>query len=151
MSSTTTNIGLTKMATGETIGQWSDANNGSGGNLDIIDTKMGPVGATSLQAQINALSSQLAGFDGNRMASANRTSISAIIAAVTATANNSISIVGTNTSVGNSLGGGGDSCIMLCKYFSNDNIINYVIIGRQITIGKINTSTEEVTIVKQYA
>lgn len=41
MSSTTTNIGLVKMASGETIGQWSDANNGSGANLDKIDTAIG--------------------------------------------------------------------------------------------------------------
>lgn len=41
MSSTTTNLGLVKMASGETIGQWSDANNGSGGNLDKIDTAVG--------------------------------------------------------------------------------------------------------------
>lgn len=59
MSSTTTNLGLTKMTNSETIGQWSNANNGSGGNLDIIDTKMGPVGNTSLQAQVNALNSQI--------------------------------------------------------------------------------------------
>lgn len=61
MSSTTPNIGLTKVdrAGGETVGQWSDANNGSGGNLDIIDTKMGAVGNTSLQAQINTLNSKI--------------------------------------------------------------------------------------------
>ena len=41
MSSTTTNLGLVKMASGETIGQWSDANNGSGQNLDKIDTAIG--------------------------------------------------------------------------------------------------------------
>ena len=41
MSSTTTNLGLVKMASGETIGQWSDANNGSGANLDKIDTAIG--------------------------------------------------------------------------------------------------------------
>lgn len=41
MSSTTPNLGLVKMASGETIGQWSDANNGSGANLDKIDTAIG--------------------------------------------------------------------------------------------------------------
>ena len=41
MSSTTTNLGLVKMASGETIRQWSDANNGSGANLDKIDTAIG--------------------------------------------------------------------------------------------------------------
>ena len=57
--STTTNIGLTKVASSATIGDWSDANNGSGGNLDIIDAKMGAVGNTSLQAQINTLNSNI--------------------------------------------------------------------------------------------
>ena len=49
MSSTTTNLGLVKMASGETIGQWSDANNGSGQNLDKIDTAIG-----TLNSQIGA-------------------------------------------------------------------------------------------------
>lgn len=43
MSSQTTNLGLVKMASGETIGQWSDANNGSGANLDKIDTAIGNI------------------------------------------------------------------------------------------------------------
>lgn len=50
MSSTTTNLGLVKMASGETIGQWSDANNGSGGNLDKIDTAVG-----NLNSQIDPI------------------------------------------------------------------------------------------------
>ena len=50
MSSTTTNLGLVKMASGETIGQWSDANNGSGANLDKIDTAIG-----NLNSQITSL------------------------------------------------------------------------------------------------
>lgn len=59
MSTQTTNIGLTKVVSSETIGDFSNAMNGSGGNLDIIDTKMGAVGNTSLQAQITALNSQM--------------------------------------------------------------------------------------------
>lgn len=55
MSSTTPNIGLTKTTSAETIGQNWAASNDSGGNFDIIDTKMGPVGNTSLQAQISPL------------------------------------------------------------------------------------------------
>lgn len=58
MSSRTTNIGLEKVTSDQTIGDLQESMNGSGGNMDIIDTKMGPVGSTSLQAQINALSSQ---------------------------------------------------------------------------------------------
>lgn len=54
MSSTTTNLGLVKMASGETIGQWSDANNGSGANLDKIDTAIG-----NLNSQIGTLNSKL--------------------------------------------------------------------------------------------
>ena len=50
MSSTTTNLGLVKMASGETIGQWSDANNGSGANLDKIDTAIG-----NLNSQIGSI------------------------------------------------------------------------------------------------
>ena len=60
MSSTTPNLGLTKTTAAETIGQNWAASNDSGGNFDIIDTKMGAVGNTSLQAQVTALSSQLA-------------------------------------------------------------------------------------------
>ena len=60
MSSTTPNIGLTKTTAAETIGQNWAASNDSGGNFDIIDTKMGAVGNTSLQAQVDALSSQIA-------------------------------------------------------------------------------------------
>ena len=59
MSSTTPNIGLTKTTAAETIGQNWAASNDSGGNFDIIDTKMGAVGNTSVQAQLDALSSQL--------------------------------------------------------------------------------------------
>ena len=59
MSTQTPNIGLTKVVSSETIGDFSNAMNGSGGNLDIIDTKMGAVGGTSLQAQITALNSQI--------------------------------------------------------------------------------------------
>ena len=60
MSSTTPNIGLTKTTAAETIGQNWAASNDSGGNFDIIDTKMGAVGNTSLQAQVDAISSQIA-------------------------------------------------------------------------------------------
>lgn len=59
MSSRTTNIGLEKVTSDQTIGDLQESMNGSGGNMDIIDTKMGPVGNTSLQAQVNALNSQL--------------------------------------------------------------------------------------------
>lgn len=65
MSSTTTNLGLVKMASGETIGQWSDANNGSGGNLDKIDTAVGNLNShigtdnsrvgTDVQTYLNSL------------------------------------------------------------------------------------------------
>ena len=58
MSSTTPNIGLTKTTAAETIGQNWAASNDSGGNFDIIDTKMGAVGNTSLQAQVTALNSK---------------------------------------------------------------------------------------------
>ena len=61
MSRTTTNLGLTAVTNSETIGDFSDAMNASGGNLDIIDGKMGAVGNTSLQAQINALNSKMTG------------------------------------------------------------------------------------------
>lgn len=60
MSSTTTNLGLTKTTAAETIGQTWAASNESGGNFDIIDTKMGAVGNTSLQAQVTALNSKIA-------------------------------------------------------------------------------------------
>lgn len=59
MSSTTPNIGLTKTTAAETIGQNWAASNDSGGNFDIIDTKMGAVGNTSLQAQVTALNSNI--------------------------------------------------------------------------------------------
>lgn len=59
MSSTTTNLGLVKMASGETIGQWSDANNGSGQNLDKIDTAIG-----TLNSQIGAIGEIVTG-NGN--------------------------------------------------------------------------------------
>ena len=85
------------------------------------------------------------------MIATNRSSVTQVVTAVTATENNSISIVSVNATVCNVLGGGSDSGIMLCKYFVSDNIINYVIIGRQITIGKINTTNEEITIVKTYS
>jgi len=58
MSRTTTNLGLTAVTNSETIGDFSDAMNASGGNLDIIDAKMGAVGNTSLQAQVTALNSK---------------------------------------------------------------------------------------------
>ena len=58
MSSTTPNIGMTKTTASETIGQNWAANNETGGNLDILDTKIGPVGNTSVQAQLDALNSQ---------------------------------------------------------------------------------------------
>lgn len=61
MSSTTPNIGMTKTTASETIGQNWAANNETGGNLDILDTKIGPVGNTSVQAQIDALNSKLTG------------------------------------------------------------------------------------------
>lgn len=60
MSSTTPNLGLTKTTAAETIGQNWAASNDSGGNFDIIDTKMGAVGNTSLQAQVTALNSNKA-------------------------------------------------------------------------------------------
>lgn len=63
MSSTTPNLGLTKTTAAETIGQNWAASNDSGGNFDIIDTKMGAVGATSLQAQVDALNSKKANAD----------------------------------------------------------------------------------------
>jgi len=59
MSRTTTNLGLTAVTNSETIGDFSDAMNASGGNLDIIDAKMGAVGNTSLQAQVTALNSKI--------------------------------------------------------------------------------------------
>ena len=59
MSSRTTNIGLEKVTSDQTIGDLQESMNGSGGNMDIIDTKMGPVGNTSLQAQVDALNSKL--------------------------------------------------------------------------------------------
>ena len=60
MSSTTPNLGLTKTTAAETIGQNWAASNDSGGNFDIIDTKMGAVGNTSVQAQLDALNSKIA-------------------------------------------------------------------------------------------
>ena len=54
MASTTTNIGLTKPA-GTDQALISAIN----GNMDIIDTKMGAVGNTSVQGQITALSDQI--------------------------------------------------------------------------------------------
>lgn len=57
MSSTTPNLGLTKTTAAETIGQNWAASNDSGGNFDIIDTKMGAVGNQSVQAQLDALNS----------------------------------------------------------------------------------------------
>ena len=60
MSSTTPNLGLTKTTAAETIGQNWAASNDSGGNFDIIDTKMGPVGNQSVQAQLDALNSKIA-------------------------------------------------------------------------------------------
>lgn len=59
MSSTTPNLGLTKTTAAETIGQNWAASNDSGGNFDIIDTKMGAVGNQSVQAQIDTLNSKL--------------------------------------------------------------------------------------------
>ncbi len=59
MSRTTTNLGLTAVTNSETIGDFSDAMNASGGNLDIIDGKIGQVGNTSLQEQVNTLNSKL--------------------------------------------------------------------------------------------
>lgn len=59
MSSTTPNLGLTKTTAAETIGQNWAASNESGGNFDIIDTKMGAVGSQSVQAQLDALNSKL--------------------------------------------------------------------------------------------
>lgn len=60
MSSTTPNLGLTKTTAAETIGQNWAASNDSGGNFDIIDTKMGAVGSTPVQAQLDALNSKMA-------------------------------------------------------------------------------------------
>lgn len=79
MSSTTPNLGLTKTTAAETIGQNWAASNDSGGNFDIIDTKMGAVGNTSLQAQVTALSSQIVsmpyfGAVQNKTISLNQTS-----------------------------------------------------------------------------
>ena len=54
MASTTTNIGLTKPA-GTDQALISAIN----GNMDIIDTKMGAVGNTSVQSQITSLSDQI--------------------------------------------------------------------------------------------
>lgn len=59
MSSTTPNLGLTKTTAAETIGQNWAASNDSGGNFDIIDTKMGAVGSQSVQEQLDALNSKL--------------------------------------------------------------------------------------------
>lgn len=56
MSSATTNLGLVKMASGETIGQWSDANNGSGQNLDKIDTAIGTLNSQLGGTKIFAIS-----------------------------------------------------------------------------------------------
>ena len=63
MSSTTPNLGLTKTTAAETIGQNWAASNDSGGNFDIIDTKMGPVGNQSVQAQLNALNSKMTNME----------------------------------------------------------------------------------------
>ena len=60
MASTTTNIGLTKPA-GTDQALISAIN----GNMDIIDTKMGAVGNTSVQGQITALSDQIATSDAS--------------------------------------------------------------------------------------
>ena len=57
MASTTTNIGLTKPA-GTDQALISAIN----GNMDIIDTKMGAVGNTSVQSQITSLSDQIATY-----------------------------------------------------------------------------------------
>ena len=59
MASTTTNIGLTKPA-GTDQALISAIN----GNMDIIDTKMGAVGNTSVQSQITSLSDQIASDSG---------------------------------------------------------------------------------------
>ena len=96
MSSTTPNLGLTAVTNSETIGDFSDAMNASGGNLDIIDGKMGAVGNTSLQAQITALNSKLAIKSHtvqNVTTDANASFISGLMVA------NAI-IVGVNASVG---------------------------------------------------
>lgn len=59
MSTLTPNIGLEKVTSSQTIGELQESMNGSGGNMDILDGKIGPVGATSLQAQVDALNSKI--------------------------------------------------------------------------------------------
>ncbi len=55
MATTTTNLGLKKPA-GTDQALISDINN----NMDILDTKIGAVGSTSVQSQINTLNSNIA-------------------------------------------------------------------------------------------
>lgn len=120
MSSTTTNLGLTKMTNSETIGQWSNANNGSGGNLDIIDTKMGPVGNTSLQAQVNALNSQMTTVHDTS------TTLSALHNGINAIKINSGTTIGEYTASNNMRGFAikdGTTCVGFLSTFNGDNFI----------------------------
>ena len=82
MSRTTTNLGLTAVTNSETIGDFSDAMNASGGNLDIIDGKMGAVGNTSLQAQINTLNSKITNLPDVSYASISGSTLSAFEASI---------------------------------------------------------------------
>ncbi len=86
----------------------------------------------------------------NRMPPTNRSSVAALVTAIKETANNTISLSGVNATVCNSMGGGNESGIVISKYFPNSSTINYVIFGSQISIGKINTTNNAVTIVKTY-
>ena len=58
----TTNIGL-RRPQGTDPASVDDINY----NSEVIDTKMGAVGNTSLQAQVNALSSQIAGYGSSKI------------------------------------------------------------------------------------
>lgn len=100
--------------------------------------------ASNVCAMYNELKSNLIPLE-NRMQTGNKNSAQAIIDTVSQTTDGSMSILTCNASMCDSLGGGNESGMLLCKYFPSSNVINYAVIGSQVAIGKINTTNGNIT------
>ena len=124
MASTTTNIGLTKPA-GTDQALISAIN----GNMDIIDTKMGAVGSTSVQSQITSLSDQIATNNfGTKTADQIKSALVTLGGTMNAGETRSIAFISSNASG---------------KIRSDDNYVGY--------IKKIATNIYHVSVVDGWA
>ena len=131
MSSTTPNLGLTKTTAAETIGQNWAASNESGGNFDIIDTKMGAVGNQSVQAQLNALNSNKA--NNGYVQKLSTTEYAIPIAQLQANHSYGIALVAAYTS-------------LFALFFINNNTATITKLSGNLTASITNKTETEITI-----